>query len=623
MKKYKFILFLFVLIGLLSGELPAQNDTLKKNADSLNAAILSDFNAKVIQLEQQRIADSTKRANLELQINSLKTTDNLNKEDLLKQLQELNDQENQRIIQKKAQIEALRQTAKSYPVIGFFKDTLFTIYSKLGSFSAKDRADAISKRINSLADNFNFTGDSLIAIESESTVDIMFGETIIMSVSENDAIWENESKVELANKYRSIIANEVMHFKTETSLSILLKEIGLAILVLFIIVVIIIYINKGSKWLANKISEQENKRINGFKIRNYTLFDAKREVGVLLNINTLIKWLVILLVIYIALPILFGIFPWTKGFATTLFSYILNPLKKIAGSVWHFLPDLFTILVIIFVFRYIFRALAFLKAEIENESLTIPGFYADWANPTYQIIRVLVFAFMVIVIFPYLPGSDSPIFQGVSVFLGFLFTFGSSGSLSNVIAGLVLTYMRLFKIGDRVKIGEVVGDVIEKSLLVTRIRTIKNEIISIPNSTVMNSHTVNYSSDAPEKGLIIHTTVTIGYDVPWRDMHQILIDAAIKTELVLSEPKPFVLQTSLDDFYVSYQINAYVREANKQAKIYSDLHQNIQDTCNERGVEILSPHYRAARDGNNVTIPSDYLPKDYMAPSFNVNIQKD
>jgi small-conductance mechanosensitive channel len=623
MKKYKFILFLFVLIGLLSGELPAQNDTLKKNADSLNAAILSDFNAKVIQLEQQRIADSTKRANLELQINSLKTTDNLNKEDLQKQLQELNDQENQRIIQKKAQIEALRQTAKSYPVIGFFKDTLFTIYSKLGSFSAKDRADAISKRINSLADNFNFTGDSLIAIESESTVDIMFGETIIMSVSENDAIWENESKVELANKYRSIIANEVMHFKTETSLSKLLKEIGLAILVLFIIVVIIIYINKGSKWLANKISEQENKRINGFKIRNYTLFDAKREVGVLLNINTLIKWLIILLVIYIALPILFGIFPWTKGFATTLFSYILNPLKKIAGSVWHFLPDLFTILVIIFVFRYIFRALAFLKAEIENESLTIPGFYADWANPTYQIIRVLVFAFMVIVIFPYLPGSDSPIFQGVSVFLGFLFTFGSSGSLSNVIAGLVLTYMRLFKIGDRVKIGEVVGDVIEKSLLVTRIRTIKNEIISIPNSTVMNSHTVNYSSDAPEKGLIIHTTVTIGYDVPWRDMHQILIDAAIKTELVLSEPKPFVLQTSLDDFYVSYQINAYVREANKQAKIYSDLHQNIQDTCNERGVEILSPHYRAARDGNNVTIPSDYLPKDYKAPSFNVNIQKD
>jgi small-conductance mechanosensitive channel len=170
--------------------------------------------------------------------------------------------------------------------------------------------------------------------------------------------------------------------------------------------------------------------------------------------------------------------------------------------------------------------------------------------------------------------------------------------------------MRLFKKGDRVKIGEVVGDVIEKSLLVTRVRTTKNEIISIPNSTVMSSHTINFSSDAPEKGLIIYTTVTIGYDVPWRDMHQALIDAALKTELVLKEPTPFVLQTSLDDFYVSYQINAYIREANKQATIYSNLHQNIQDVCNERGIEIMSPHYRSARDGNMTTIPANYLSND-------------
>ena len=169
--------------------------------------------------------------------------------------------------------------------------------------------------------------------------------------------------------------------------------------------------------------------------------------------------------------------------------------------------------------------------------------------------------------------------------------------------------MRLFKIGDRVKIGEVSGDIIEKSLLVTSVRTIKNEIISIPNSTVMSSHTINYSSDALEKGLIVHTTVTIGYDVPWKDMHQALIDAALRTEHIQSEPKPFVLQTSLDDFYVSYQCNAYTREPNKQAGIYSELHQNIQDVCNERGIEIMSPHYRANRNGNPSTIPASYLAK--------------
>ena len=204
--------------------------------------------------------------------------------------------------------------------------------------------------------------------------------------------------------------------------------------------------------------------------------------------------------------------------------------------------------------------------KLKEAALKIPGFYVDWANPTFQIIRVLMLAFALIIIFPYLPGSDSQIFKGVSVFLGVLFTFGSAGALSNVVSGLVLTYMRAYKIGDRVKIGEVTGDVVEKSLLVTRIKTIKNEIVSIPNSTVMSSHTTNFSAEAAEHGLIIHTTVTIGYDNPWRQIHDLLIKAALATELIEKDPAPFVFQTSLDDFYVSYQINAYTHDANYTAK---------------------------------------------------------
>ena len=361
------------------------------------------------------------------------------------------------------------------------------------------------------------------------------------------------------------------------------------------------YISKFFDWTAIKIQLQKDNKIKGVQIKNYTLFDADRQINVLLLVNNILKWFIILLAIYIALPILFGIFPWTEHFASTLFGYILNPVKNILFSFWNYLPDLITIVVIIIVFRYILRGIRFLKDEIARENLVLPGFYKDWAAPTYQIVRVLLIAFMVIVIWPYLPGSDSPIFRGVSVFLGFLFTFGSAGSLSNVIAGLVLTYMRLFTIGDRVKIGDVTGDVIEKSLLVTRIRTSQNEIISVPNSTVMNSHTINYSSDAPEKGLIIHSKVSIGYDVPWKVVHSALIDAALRTELVLKEPHPFVFQTALEDFYVSYELNAYVREANRQGHIYSKLHENIQDVFNERDIEIMSPHYLAQRDGNRST----------------------
>jgi small-conductance mechanosensitive channel/TolA-binding protein len=618
-------IFRFLLLLLLiAPALPvlAQADSIKQ-ADSVNTAGIRNYKLQLETLEQQRLADSVKKVQLQQQLQSLQTTDNLKKEQLQQQLEALNSREAQRIADKKARIDSLRATAKGYPVTGFFKDTLFTIYSKLGSFSARDRANAISERIQVLGDDYLFSGDSLKVVPSENTFDVMAGETIIVSVSENDALWNDTGTEALAQAYRKIISDAITHYKKETSFITLAKEIGLAILVILLLVLIIRLCNKLFRWTALKIYGQEGKRIKGINIKNYNLFDAGRQIQLLLMLNTVVKWFVILLLIYIALPILFGIFPWTQNFAETLFSYILSPVKKITFGLWNYLPNLITIIVIVFVFRYVLKFARFLKNEIASGDLTINGFYPDWANPTFQIIRVLIIAFMLVLIYPYLPGSDSPIFQGISVFLGFLFTFGSMGSLSNVIAGLVLTYMRLFKINDRVKIGDVVGDVIEKSLLVTRVRTIKNEIISIPNSTVMNSHTINYSSDTAERGLILHTTVTLGYDIPWQDVYKALTTAADRTPLLLKEPKPFVLQTSLDDFYVSYQLNAYTKDANKQAVIYSDLHQNIQDCCNEAGIEILSPHYRAARDGNMTTIPADYLDKDYKAPSFNVKMQKD
>ncbi|WP_373513923.1 mechanosensitive ion channel domain-containing protein [Persicitalea sp.] len=604
LKKYCNLVLAILLTASL-GAL-AQTDSTSQKNDSLNTVALREYNEKLAQVEQQRQADSLKREELEARLNSLKTTDNLKKEELQKQLQALNDKEIQRIAQKKARIDSLRQTVKSYPVTGFFNDTLFVIYSKFGSFSAKDRAEAISNRIAKLKDNYGFQSILLKVEEAETTDDIVFDESIIMSVSENDAIWNNKPREELAEEYRTIIGQAVGNYLTETSFATLAKEFGLALLVLLGAGLIIMYLVKLFRWTATEIRAQEGKRFNGVNIRNYSLFNASHQVNFFLNINTVVKWVLIILLIYIALPVLFGIFPWTEGLAGTLFGYILDPLKDIFKSLWNYLPNLFTILVIVTVFIYILKGLRFLKDEVQNGDIHLTGFYPDWANPTFQIVRVLLLAFMLILIFPYLPNSDSDIFKGVTVFLGFLFTFGSAGSLSNIIAGLVLTYMRLFKIGDRVKIGDETGDVIEKSLLVTRIRTTKNEIVSVPNSTVMSSPTVNYSSETLNQGLILHTTITIGYDVLWKDIHQALLTAADRTELLLKEPKPFVLQTSLDDFYVAYQINAYTREANRQAGIYSNLHQNIQDCCNEAGIEILSPHYRAARDGSMTTIPASY-----------------
>lgn len=598
-----------------------QTDSIVQKNDSINNIALHEYNQKLAKVEQQRIADSIKKIELESQLLKLKTTDNLQKEELLQQLKSIEENEKSRIEDKKRHIDSLRNTAKGYPVFGVMKDTLFLVYSKIGASTPKERAINISRKIDKLYEDDFFKTDSILVVKSENTYDIVYGEIILMSISENDAIWYGRSMHELAQSFKESIKNSIVKAKNENSWLKIIVRIGLVLLVIAIAWGLIWLIGRGYSRLLLFINSKKEKWLKDLSYKDYTFLTAEQEMQVILFLVKIFRWFVYAILLYITLPIIFSIFPFSRDWADALFQLIWSPFKGVLIAVWEYLPNLFSILVIYFVMKYVIRFVRYIFHEIEAEKLKISGFHADWAMPTYSIVKFLLYAFMFVLIFPYLPGSDSNIFKGVSVFIGVLFSLGSSSAIANMVAGLVITYMRPFKIGDRIKIGDVTGDVVEKTLLVTRVRTIKNEVITIPNSSVLNGNTTNYSVEAMEKGLIIHTTITIGYDVPWKNMHKALIDAALRTDSILDEPKPFVLQTSLDDFYVSYQINAYTREAGKQALIYSNLHQNIQDVCNEMGIEILSPHYRAARDGNMTTIPADYLPKDYKSPSFNVKVE--
>lgn len=597
-----------------------QTDSLVKKNDAVNNIVLQEYNQKLIEVEKQRIADSIKRAELESQLSKLQTTDNLQKQELLQQLKSTEDNEKRRIENKKRQIDSLRSSAKGYPVLGVLKDTLFLVYSKIGESTPKERAINISNKIEKLYEDDFLKMDSILVLKSENTYDVVYGEMIILNISESDAIWQNKSMREVAQSFKETIKNSIVKAKNENSWLKLIGRIGLVLLVIGVAWGLIGLIGKGHSKLLLFINAKKDKWLKDLSYKDYTFLTAEQEIQVILFLIKILRWFFYLILLYFTLPIIFSIFPFSRAWADALFQLIWSPFKGVLIAVWDYLPDFFSILVIYFVMKYVIRFVRYIFHEIEAKKLNISGFHTDWAMPTYSIVKFLLYAFMFILIFPYLPGSDSNIFKGVSVFIGVLFSLGSSSAIANMVAGLVITYMRPFKIGDRIKIGDVTGDVIEKNLLVTRMRTPKNEVITIPNSSVLNGNTINYSVEAIETGLIIHTTVTIGYDVPWKNMHKALIDAALRTDLILPEPKPFVLQTSLDDFYVSYQINGYSREARSQALIYSNLHQNIQDVCNEMGIEILSPHYRAARDGNMTTIPADYLAKDYKAPRFNVNV---
>ena len=596
-------------------------DSLSQAADSILNRQLIETAAQLKESRQKQFSDSLIKANLQKELELLKSSEGVKRKELQEKIRQIELEDSLRIVEQKRKIQELKNTNKGFPV-SLQGDTLFFIFNRLGPFTPQERALRINQSLEKLYASSSYDASLLRAAESESTFDILYDNLIIMSITDMDALWNETAKSELANRYRERINGAILLAKEKNSLRNILIKIAEVVLVIFGIWLLIHFLNKLFRYSKGFITTRLTARIRSIHIKDYELLSDVQILQTVLRLHSVLRIFVIVLSLYLALPLLFSIFPTTEAWADHLIDLILSPVKKILISLVEYLPNLFTIAVIFMAIRYLVKLVGFFAREVEEGKLKINGFYREWAQPTFNIIRFLLYVFMFIVIFPYLPGSDSPIFKGVSVFLGILFSLGSSSAISNAVAGLVITYMRPFKVGDRIKINDIIGDVAEKTLLVTRIRTTKNEEITIPNSSILSGHTINYTTSSQDLGLIIYTTVTIGYDVPWKEVQQALIDAALRVPLVLKIPAPFVLQTSLDDFYVSYQLNAYINEVNKQARIYSDLHQNIQDVFNERGIEILSPHYKALRDGNMTTIPGNYLPENYKAPHFRMKEEK-
>jgi small-conductance mechanosensitive channel len=370
---------------------------------------------------------------------------------------------------------------------------------------------------------------------------------------------------------------------------------------------------------ANILLEQQRERIPAFRFRGLELVSAQvlfRNIG---RIATGLYLACFALVVLGASLLVFGQFPATQGYARQVGLWLWNPFVHILRGALGYLPNLFYILVILVVARFILRMIEYVFGAAERGLISLePWIHRDVARPTGLIIKVTVVVVTLFFIAPLIPGTGSTAAKGISIILGLMISFGSTSTVGNFVAGIVLMYMRPFQLGERVRIGDTTGDVIERTFLYTKVLTIKNEEVIVPSLSALGTPMTNYSARAHGQGLILHTAVTIGYDAPWRQVHELLIRAADRTSHVLKEPKPFVFQTALDDFYVRYQINAYTDQAARMAQIYSELHQNIQDSFNEAGVEICSPHFRQLRDGNAIAIPGNYVEKGYEAPRFRV-----
>ena len=567
---------------ILTGDSVATRTAVRNDSDSVRMADMKK------ELEEARLSEANMRMEMEQMRLKAFAADSV------------------KLAQQRARIDSLRQFTPGVPVV-VESDTLFYLYTKRGGYTPLQRAEMIDAAIMQLGKRFTLHPDSVYIESSDIVTDLMYGNKVIASFTDQDGLWEGRSREQLATDKRKIVVQKLKELKEEHSLWQLGKRILYFVLVLAGQYLLFWLTGWLFRKLKVRIQKLKDTRLKPISIQNYELLDTQRQVNLLIFLSNLLRYVIMLLQLLITVPLLFAIFPQTKGLAYQIFSYIWNPIKNILVGIVDYIPNLFAILIICFAVKYLVRLVHYLSREVEAGRLKFGGFYPDWAMPTYHIIRFLLYAFMIAMIYPYLPGAKNGVFQGISVFVGLIISLGSSTVIGNVIAGLVITYMRPFKLGDRIQLNDTTGNVIEKTPLVTRIKTPKNEVVTIPNSFIMSSHTVNYSASAREYGLIIHSEVTIGYDAPWRQVHQLLMEAALNTPGVIDDPRPFVLETSLSDWYPVYQINAYIREADKLAQIYSDLHQNIQDRFNEAGVEIMSPHYMAMRDGNEATIPKDDL----------------
>jgi small-conductance mechanosensitive channel len=494
---------------------------------------------------------------------------------------------------------------------------LFRIRTDFGPFTAEDRARATEERIYDLTFNPFRPVAAYELRELPTRIDVVYGDQTITTVTPEEAGAEGVPPRRLAEQRLEVLRREVEQ-RRATLWNPRRFLLGLLYTALFT-VALLVALRVLLKRLGRSIAALESDAPLGGRFA--VLAPAERLSGLqprrmLARSLRAARLALVLAAIVLYIPVVLSFFPRTSFFTSALVGHLLTVLATVWAGLVGYLPKLVFVVVIAVLVYYGIRLLKLFFDGVKRGAVSLPNFDPEWAEPTYKIGAFLLVALAVVTAFPYLPGSQSEAFKGVSLFIGLVISLASSSAISNVIAGVILTYTGAFRIGDRVKIADTVGDVVAKTLLVTRVRTVKKVDIAIPNSLVLGSHIVNYSSEARSTGLILNTSVTIGYDAPWRRVHELLIAAALETRDILPDPRPFVFQTSLNDFYVSYELNAHTRNPWQMAAIYSELHSKIQDKFNEAGVEIMSPHYSALRDGNQTAVPEQYLPATYRAPAF-------
>jgi len=483
-------------------------------------------------------------------------------------------------------------TLETAPVV-LDGEVLFRVRG-VSSFPAKERARAIAQRIEALARDKSKAVSTLRWVDDADRANIVAGDHFIMRVVDVDAQGEQvDTRQTLAEAHVLRIASAIERYRRERSRAYIERQGIHGAVIIGLLIALLVAMRYFFKWIRQVVDRRVESRLKALEARSFRLLSAEELKAAWQGGLRAVQIFVDFVLVFACAAYVLGLFPWTRPFAQECVALLIDPLKTMWAGLVDALPGLVFIAILIIVIRYILKLISLFFGGIAAGRIRPAGFDRDWAWPTYRLVRFGVLAFAVVIAYPYIPGSSTDAFKGVSIFLGLLMSLGAASMVANSLAGFVLIYRRAFKVGDRIKVGDVLGDVTAIRQQVTQLRTPKNEEVTIPSSTILGSSVVNYSALAREDGLILHTTVGIGYETPWRQVEAMLIEAANRTEGLKRKPAPFVLQTALGDFCITYEINVYCDRPERMAQLYSALHQNILDVFNEHSVQIMTPSYVA------------------------------
>jgi len=480
-----------------------------------------------------------------------------------------------------------------------------------GSFPSERRALDVRARIVEVARDPSIAPTDVQVVPRDTRIDVAAkGKHIVASV-EADAALEGIPVQDVAQARALRIQAAIVRYRTDRDPAQLGRAALTVVIISAIAVVAFLLLRRAFRFAFNWIEAKYRGRIQAVKVHSFELVRAESIWYAINGILRALRVVVVIAFFYTFFYLTLQEFPWTRGIANRLTDMIGSPLKAMGIAILQYLPKLIFLIFLAIAARYVLRLISVFANALAAGKVSLHGFDADWAQPTYNIVRALVILLALVVAYPYLPGSGSAAFQGLSLFAGLVLSLGASSAMSSIIAGYTLTYRRAFRVGDRIKIGDVLGEVTQVRLLVTHLRTEKNEEVVLPNSLVLSSHIINYSKLSAEHGLILHAKVGIGYETPWRQVEAMLLMAAERTEGLLANPRPYVLERELGDFAVTYEINAYVADAIGIPRRYAALHRSILDVFNEYGVQIMTPAYEGDPEQPKLVRAEDW----YTAPA--------